>query len=108
MRLPESGSIYKSYIFGGSYPLTDFCPGAKFTLRPNLAFSYIGSVTARHSTTGRQPNFVAFSRVRHLYSTGGPLRWASAHILVKRNFQHANNAAFVLLYKALVQSHLEF
>jgi len=23
-------------------------PGAKFTLRPSLAFSYIGSITARH------------------------------------------------------------
>jgi len=32
-------------------------PGAKFTLRPSLAFSYIGSVTARHSSSGRQPNF---------------------------------------------------
>jgi len=34
-------------------------PAAKFTLRPSLAFSYIGSVTARHSSSGRQPNFVA-------------------------------------------------
>ena len=30
--------------------------GEKFTLRPNLAFFYIGSVTARHSSSGRQPN----------------------------------------------------
>jgi len=30
---------------------------AKFTLRPSLAFSYIGSVTARHSSSGPQPNF---------------------------------------------------
>jgi len=34
-------------------------PGANFTLRPSLAFSYIGSITARHSTSGRQPNFAA-------------------------------------------------
>jgi len=27
-------------------------PGAKFTLRLSLAFSYIGSVTARHSSSG--------------------------------------------------------
>jgi len=27
-------------------------PRAKFTLRPSLAFSYIGSVTARHSCSG--------------------------------------------------------
>jgi len=34
-------------------------PGAKFTLRPNLAFSYIGSVNARHSSSERQPKFAA-------------------------------------------------
>jgi len=28
-------------------------PGAKFTLGPSLALSYIGSVTARHSRSGR-------------------------------------------------------
>jgi len=33
-------------------------PGAKLSLRPSLAFWYIGSVTARHSSSGRQPNFV--------------------------------------------------
>ena len=30
--------------------------GAKFTLRPSLAFSYSGGVTARHSRSGHQPN----------------------------------------------------
>jgi len=34
--------------------------GAKFTLRSSLALSYIGSVTARHSSSGRQPNFAAW------------------------------------------------
>jgi len=57
-------------------------PGAKFTLRPSLACSYIGSVTARHSCSERQPNFAEFSRGRHLYSAVRPSRWASAHILV--------------------------
>jgi len=59
-------------------------PGAKFTLRPSLSFSYrpIGSVTARHLSSGRQPNFEAFSSGRHLYSAGRPSRWPSAHILV--------------------------
>ena len=33
---------------------------AKLTLRPSLALSYIGSVTTRHSSTGRQPNFAAW------------------------------------------------
>jgi len=35
-------------------------PGAKFTVRPSLAFSCIGSVTAWHSSSGCQPNFVAW------------------------------------------------
>jgi len=35
-------------------------PGAKFTLRQSLAFSYIGSITAWHSSSGRQPNFAAW------------------------------------------------
>jgi len=55
---------------------------AKFTLRPSLALSCIGSVTARHSSSGRQPNFAALSRGRHLYSAGRPSRWTLAHILV--------------------------
>ena len=57
-------------------------PSAKCTLRPSLPFSYIGSVIALHSSNGRQPNFAALSRGRHLYSAGRPSRWASAHILV--------------------------
>ena len=42
--------------------------------------SRLGSVTARHSGTGRQPNFAALNRGRHLYSSGRPSRWALAHI----------------------------
>jgi len=44
--------------------------------------SRLGSVTARHSSSGRQPNLAASKRGRHLYSAGRPSRWASAHILV--------------------------
>jgi len=42
--------------------------------------SRLGSVTARHSTIGRQPNFAALNRGRHLYSSGRPSRWALADI----------------------------
>jgi len=42
----------------------------------------LGSVTAQHSSSGCQPNFVALNRERHLYSAGQPSRWALAHILV--------------------------
>ena len=34
------------------------------------------------SSDGRQPNFVALNRGRHLCSAGRPSRWALAHILV--------------------------
>jgi len=44
--------------------------------------SRLGSVTARHSSSGRQSNFVALNRGRQLYSAGQPSRWALAHILV--------------------------
>jgi len=44
--------------------------------------SHLGSVTVRHSSSGRQPNFAALNRGRHLYLAGQPSRWALAHILV--------------------------
>ena len=37
-------------------------------------------ITARHSSIGRQLNFAALNRGRHLYSAGRPSRWALAHI----------------------------
>ena len=42
--------------------------------------SHLGSVTARHSSSGRQPNFAALNKGRHLHSAGRPSRWALAHI----------------------------
>ena len=44
--------------------------------------SCLGSVTARHSGSERQPNFAALNRRRNLYSAGRPSHWASTHILV--------------------------
>ena len=48
-----------TYIHFGGFAPNRIFPIAKFTLRPSLAFSCISSVTARHSSCGRQPNFVA-------------------------------------------------
>ena len=50
--------------------------------------SHLGSVTAWYSSSGRQPNFSALNRGRHLYSAGRPSCWASAlaHILVLHFF----------------------
>ena len=46
---PSPGLLY--------YAPNGILPGAEFTLRPSLALSYIGSVTARHSSSGCQTNF---------------------------------------------------
>ena len=43
--------------------------------------SPLGIVTARHSSSGRQPNFAALNKGHHLYSAGRPSRSALAHIL---------------------------
>jgi len=42
--------------FWGLLSPNGILPGAKFTLRQGLAFSYIGSVTARHSSSTSEPN----------------------------------------------------
>jgi len=75
-----AGTLYTH--FRGFLPRNGILTGATFTLRPSLALSYFGSVTARHSSSGRQPNFAALNRGCYLYSAGRPSRWALAHILV--------------------------
>jgi len=42
------------------------------------------------SSSGRQPNFAALNRGRHLYSAGGPSRWALAHISSLKYFNRYN------------------
>jgi len=42
--------------------------------------SRLGSVTAQHSSSGRQPNFAALNTGRQLYLPGQPSCWALAHI----------------------------
>jgi len=44
--------------------------------------SRLDSITARHSSSGRQPKFAALNRGRHLHLAGWQSRWALAHILV--------------------------
>jgi len=78
---PSPALVYYIYIFGGLLPPYGFFASCKIHFA-SKSFSYIDSVTARHSSTEHQPNFVALSRGRHLYSAGRPSRWTSAHILV--------------------------
>jgi len=77
---------YTLYTFSGALAPDGISHArAKFTLRPSLAFSYIGRVTAWHSSSGRQPNIAAWYKEWNYGTsqTAGRLsRWASAHILV--------------------------
>ena len=64
-RSPEANQtlqdVWPSPIhFLGLLPSDGILPGAKFTLHPSLAFSYIGSVAERHSSSGRQPDCAAW------------------------------------------------
>jgi len=68
-RLLTPGLVHYVYSFwGGALAANGILLRAKFTLRPSLALSYIGSVTARHSSSGRQRNFAAL----YLHATGRP------------------------------------
>ena len=53
-----AGTLY--IHFRELLPPDGILPGAVFTVRPSLAFSCIGSVTAWHSSSGREPNFAAW------------------------------------------------
>ena len=91
-----AGTLYVH--FRGLLAPKGILPRAKFILRPGLAFSYIGSVTARHSSSGHQPNFPAFSRRRHLYLAGRPSCWA--HILVLTMYLY-HFTILIILYNIL-------
>ena len=83
-----AGTLY--IHFRGLLPPDGILPGAKFTLRPSLAFSYM--YWQRFCTVLQQPAFAKlcgvvqgmelrnFRRRRHLYSAGRPSRWALAHL----------------------------
>jgi len=51
----------------------------------------LGSVTARHCSSGCQPNFAVLNIGCHLYSAGRPSHWALAHI-----------SSFYLLYLMMI------
>ena len=50
---PSPVLLHYVYVLGVSCPRNGILPGARFTLHPSLALSYIGSVTARHSMQQR-------------------------------------------------------
>ena len=83
---PSPRLVYDIYL--GLLSAVGILLGAKNRFTSNscvLLLTYC-SVTARHFSSGRQPNFTALNRGRHLYSAGRPSRWALAHILVPSFF----------------------
>jgi len=73
------------YTFLGHLTPDGIMVGAKFTLRPSLVFSYIGSVAARYSSRGRQPNFAAWYKAWNYgtFAEGATcIRQGHTHILV--------------------------
>jgi len=79
---PLPGLVDYIYIFGGCCPVTEFFQVQNSLCVLEVLRSPIGSVTARHSSSGREPNFAALSTGRHLYSAERPSCWALARILV--------------------------
>jgi len=83
---PLPGLVDYVYIFGGCCFVTEFCQVQNSLCVLQVLRSPIVIVTARQSSSGREPNFAALSTGRHLYSAGRPSRWALAHILVFFSF----------------------
>jgi len=80
---PSPGLVHYINIFGGFCPLMEFIingilPGAKFTLCPSLAFSYIFSGTAWHSSSW--PNCAAwYKEWNYRTFTDGATIWQGGH-----------------------------
>ena len=56
-------------------------PGAEITLHPSLAFSYIGSVTARLSSSEHQPNIAVWYKEWNCrtFAEGTTYIWLGSH-----------------------------
>jgi len=79
---PLLGLVEYIYIFGGCRSVMEVCHVQNSLYVLQVLRSPIGSLTARQSSKGPEPNFAALSTGRHLYSAGRPSHWALAHILV--------------------------
>jgi len=82
---PSDGLVHYIFIFGGSCPLTEFCPPSKSCIRLYWQ-PYCTALQQRVSAilcgVIQGMELRNFCRGRHLYSAGWPSRWASAHIPV--------------------------
>jgi len=79
---PSPQLVHYLYIFR-ALARDGILPDAKFTLHPSLAFCYIGSVTARHSSSWRHPKFAAWYKERNYrtFADGATyIRLSSHHV----------------------------
>jgi len=94
------------YILFGTLVPKGILTGTILTLRPSLAFSYIFSVSARHSSSGHQPNFAAWC----LHAKGLPSRSTlDGRTIQFKNRLHRHRAWMIQWYSpggASVQPHL--
>jgi len=93
--------VKQQYLFHMSSQYGELQPTSGWDLLSSLGHpskfqrvSHLGSVTARHYSSGRQPNFAALNRGRHLYSAWRPSRWALAHI---SSFVYMHTALYCLI-----------
>jgi len=98
---PSLGLTHTIYTFWRLLPPDGILPGARFTLRPSLAFSYIGSVTARHSSSGRQPNCAAWNTEWNYvtFAEGATYIWLGGH-----RVRHPPTFYFLIAYSQWPQS----
>jgi len=98
---------YIIYTFLGLLPADGILPGAKFSLRPSLAFSYIASVTARDSSSGRQPNSAAWYKeygITELSQRAPPIfGWAAIMLGMGPHFSY-----LLVLMVIFSSKHLKF
>jgi len=77
---PSPGLVHYIYIFGELLPPNTILKCAQFILNPSLAFCYIGSVTARHSSSGHQPNCGIEQRAPPIFGTASITFGISQHL----------------------------
>jgi len=81
--LADSWAATLCIHFWGLFPpdrLREFCP-VQNSLCRSLAFSYIGSITAQHSSSGRQPNFAVWNKEWNYwtFTEGATYIWQGGH-----------------------------
>jgi len=87
--------------FWGLLAPNGMLPAAKFTLCPSLMYSYIGSVTAWHSSSGHQPNFAAWYKEQN-YGT-----FAEGATYIRQGGHHiGHRSTHILVGSILIFPHL--